>query len=177
MMGPLVLCGAGESRITPGRRFRSCTCRVPPTAGVLLSGGLDSSLVAAIAARKIKREGSVWGKLHSFCVGLEGSPDLKVQGCGLDGPDGRQAAGGSVEQESSRQQASQLLGTGIWRTTGIVGSWVDWLYQRRHGWQAGGGGPQYRRGRTCGKRQAQGHAGARAVASKGPDGSMLLTGS
>lgn len=46
--------------------------------GVLLSGGLDSSLVAAIAARKIKREGSVWGKLHSFCVGLEGSPDLKA---------------------------------------------------------------------------------------------------
>ncbi len=51
---------------------------------MLLSGGLDSSLVAAIAARKIKREGSVWGKqLHSFCVGLEGSPDLKVQGCGV----------------------------------------------------------------------------------------------
>ncbi|GIL60360.1 hypothetical protein Vafri_14975 [Volvox africanus] len=46
--------------------------------GVLLSGGLDSSLVASIAARKIKREGSVWGKLHSFCVGLDGSPDLKA---------------------------------------------------------------------------------------------------
>jgi asparagine synthetase B (glutamine-hydrolysing) len=52
----------------------------PPLAGVLLSGGLDSSLVAAIAARKIKRESSVWGKLHSFCVGLPGSPDLKVIG-------------------------------------------------------------------------------------------------
>ncbi|PNH12145.1 Asparagine synthetase [glutamine-hydrolyzing] [Tetrabaena socialis] len=46
--------------------------------GVLLSGGLDSSLVAAIASRKIKREDSVWGKLHSFCVGLPGSPDLKA---------------------------------------------------------------------------------------------------
>jgi asparagine synthase (glutamine-hydrolysing) len=45
---------------------------------VLLSGGLDSSLVASIVARKIRSEGSVWGKLHSFCVGLEGSPDLKV---------------------------------------------------------------------------------------------------
>ncbi|MEW5307978.1 MAG: hypothetical protein WDW36_010344 [Sanguina aurantia] len=45
--------------------------------GVLLSGGLDSSLVAAIASRKIAREGSVWGtKLHSFCIGLAGSPDL-----------------------------------------------------------------------------------------------------
>lgn len=32
-------------------------------AGVLLSGGLDSSLVAAIAARKITRDGnSQWGK-------------------------------------------------------------------------------------------------------------------
>ncbi|KAI8466925.1 MAG: asparagine synthase [Monoraphidium minutum] len=45
--------------------------------GVLLSGGLDSSLVASIAARKIARDGdSKWGKLHSFCIGLPGSPDL-----------------------------------------------------------------------------------------------------
>ncbi|GFR44802.1 hypothetical protein Agub_g6137 [Astrephomene gubernaculifera] len=42
--------------------------------GVLLSGGLDSSLVASIAARKIAKEK---GKLHSFCVGLQGSPDLE----------------------------------------------------------------------------------------------------
>ena len=48
----------------------------PAAVGVLLSGGLDSSLVASIASRKIGREGNVWGKLHSFCVGLEGSPDL-----------------------------------------------------------------------------------------------------
>eukprot|EP00882_Tetradesmus_deserticola_P028700 GHRQ01031975.1.p1 GENE.GHRQ01031975.1~~GHRQ01031975.1.p1 ORF type:complete len:321 (+),score=120.29 GHRQ01031975.1:138-1100(+) len=47
--------------------------------GVLLSGGLDSSLVAAIASRAIKSSDSVWGnKLHSFCVGLPGSPDLKA---------------------------------------------------------------------------------------------------
>lgn len=55
----------------------------PPVAvlfsGVLLSGGLDSSLVAAIAARAIKSADSVWGnRLHSFCVGLAGSPDLKA---------------------------------------------------------------------------------------------------
>lgn len=56
--------------------------------GVLLSGGLDSSLVASVASRMIKR--SVYSpetagnsinwfpKLHSFCVGLENSPDIKA---------------------------------------------------------------------------------------------------
>ncbi len=39
--------------------------------GVFLSGGLDSSLIAAIA--KIQKE----GELHSFSVGFEGSEDLK----------------------------------------------------------------------------------------------------
>ncbi|CAD5167712.1 unnamed protein product [Musa acuminata subsp. malaccensis] len=49
--------------------------------GVLLSGGLDSSLVAAVALRhlakaKVARQ---WGsQLHSFCIGLKGSPDLKA---------------------------------------------------------------------------------------------------
>ncbi len=42
--------------------------------GVLLSGGLDSSLVASISMRKFKEAGGQ--KLHSFCIGLEGSPDL-----------------------------------------------------------------------------------------------------
>jgi asparagine synthase (glutamine-hydrolysing) len=49
--------------------------------GVLLSGGLDSSLVAAVASRHLaNNKGSdKWGnKLHSFCVGLKGSPDLKA---------------------------------------------------------------------------------------------------
>eukprot|EP00775_Hariotina_reticulata_P001849 gene1849-2182_t len=47
--------------------------------GVLLSGGLDSSLVASIASRAIKAQDSVWGnRLHSFCIGLPGSPDLKA---------------------------------------------------------------------------------------------------
>jgi asparagine synthase (glutamine-hydrolysing) len=49
--------------------------------GVLLSGGLDSSLVAAVAVRHLAGTEAArrWGtKLHSFCVGLEGSPDLKA---------------------------------------------------------------------------------------------------
>jgi len=44
--------------------------------GCLLSGGLDSSLVAAVAARHAKEQESGWPTLHSFCIGLEGSPDL-----------------------------------------------------------------------------------------------------
>lgn len=44
--------------------------------GVLLSGGLDSSLVAAICARHISRRSTSFPKLHSFTVGLENSPDL-----------------------------------------------------------------------------------------------------
>lgn len=49
--------------------------------GVLLSGGLDSSLVAAVTVRHLTgtKAAKRWGtKLHSFCVGLEGSPDLKA---------------------------------------------------------------------------------------------------
>ncbi|HET7479901.1 MAG TPA: asparagine synthase B [Rubrobacteraceae bacterium] len=41
--------------------------------GVFLSGGLDSSLVAAIAARWYEKRGE---KLKTFAVGLEDSPDL-----------------------------------------------------------------------------------------------------
>lgn len=51
--------------------------------GVLLSGGLDSSIISAIAARyadrRIESGGSQrawWPRLHSFAVGLEGAPDL-----------------------------------------------------------------------------------------------------
>jgi asparagine synthase (glutamine-hydrolysing) len=50
--------------------------------GVLLSGGLDSSLVASVAQRIIKRSPDKeyqWApKLHSFCVGLKNSPDIKA---------------------------------------------------------------------------------------------------
>ncbi|HLP94346.1 MAG TPA: asparagine synthase B [Saprospiraceae bacterium] len=51
--------------------------------GVLLSGGLDSSVIAAIAKKYAPRRietGSIseawWPQLHSFAVGLKGSPDL-----------------------------------------------------------------------------------------------------
>lgn len=43
--------------------------------GVLLSGGLDSSLVASVCQREYKKEGN-HDKLRSFCIGLKGSPDL-----------------------------------------------------------------------------------------------------
>lgn len=52
--------------------------------GVLLSGGLDSSIVSAIAkkyaAKRVESgdtQSAWWPQLHSFSVGLEGSPDLK----------------------------------------------------------------------------------------------------
>ena len=53
--------------------------------GVLLSGGLDSSITASITSRlydeymkKHSKHILVTRKLHSFCIGLEGSPDLKA---------------------------------------------------------------------------------------------------
>lgn len=51
--------------------------------GVLLSGGLDSSITSAIAKKyaqkRIESDDTTdawWPQLHSFSVGLEGSPDL-----------------------------------------------------------------------------------------------------
>jgi asparagine synthase (glutamine-hydrolysing) len=51
--------------------------------GVLLSGGLDSSVIGALAAgfagKRVEsgdREGAWWPRLHSFAIGLSGSPDL-----------------------------------------------------------------------------------------------------
>ncbi|MCA9737842.1 MAG: asparagine synthase B, partial [Gemmatimonadetes bacterium] len=51
--------------------------------GVLLSGGLDSSIISAVARRFAERRiedddqsPAWWPRLHSFAVGLEGSPDL-----------------------------------------------------------------------------------------------------
>lgn len=51
--------------------------------GVLLSGGLDSSVISAIAkkfaARRIEtdsKKDAWWPQLHSFAVGLKGAPDL-----------------------------------------------------------------------------------------------------
>lgn len=51
--------------------------------GVLLSGGLDSTVVSAIVAKYAQsrveskdKETAWWPRLHSFAIGLEGSPDL-----------------------------------------------------------------------------------------------------
>lgn len=51
--------------------------------GVLLSGGLDSSIISAVAkkfaAKRIEsddKQEAWWPQLHSFAVGLDGSPDL-----------------------------------------------------------------------------------------------------
>lgn len=52
---------------------------------VLLSGGLDSSIIAAVtqkfAAKRVETQSTQqawWPRLHSFAIGLEGSPDLKA---------------------------------------------------------------------------------------------------
>lgn len=51
--------------------------------GVLLSGGLDSSIISAIAkqyaSHRVENDGKTeawWPQLHSFAVGLKGAPDL-----------------------------------------------------------------------------------------------------
>ncbi|GJP76363.1 hypothetical protein CLOP_g6819 [Closterium sp. NIES-67] len=71
---PLVLRAAFEKSVT-----KRMMTDVP--FGVLLSGGLDSSLVASVAKRHLSEThaGELWGPhLHSYCVGMEGSPDLKA---------------------------------------------------------------------------------------------------
>jgi asparagine synthase (glutamine-hydrolysing) len=48
---------------------------------VLLSGGLDSSLVASIAVRTVKDATNAFDrdhKMHTFSIGIAGSPDLKA---------------------------------------------------------------------------------------------------
>ena len=51
--------------------------------GVLLSGGLDSSVISAIAKKYARKRIETdnqseawWPQLHSFAVGLHGAPDL-----------------------------------------------------------------------------------------------------
>ena len=58
-------------------------CDVP--FGVLISGGLDSSVISAITQRfapnrveENDRTQAWWPRLHSFAIGLDGSPDLAM---------------------------------------------------------------------------------------------------
>jgi asparagine synthase (glutamine-hydrolysing) len=73
---PVVLRQALEAAV-----HRQLMCDVPY--GVLISGGVDSSVVASVAAkfsaRRIEEDDQVaawWPRLHSFAIGLEGAPDL-----------------------------------------------------------------------------------------------------
>jgi asparagine synthase (glutamine-hydrolysing) len=49
--------------------------------GLFISGGVDSSIIAGIVMKLVK-SGEIdiksrgMNKVHSFCVGLDGSPDL-----------------------------------------------------------------------------------------------------
>jgi asparagine synthase (glutamine-hydrolysing) len=60
---------------------RQLMCDVPY--GLLISGGLDSSVIAAVAARfsssRVEEDDRVpawWPRQHSFAIGLKGAPDL-----------------------------------------------------------------------------------------------------
>ena len=65
---------------------------------VLLSGGLDSSLVASVAVRHIKEAANTFDrdhKLHTFSVGIKGSPDLIAA---------RKVQCSAVQQQQQQQQ-------------------------------------------------------------------------
>ena len=73
---PGALRGALEAAVR-----RQLMCDVPY--GVLISGGVDSSIISSIAAKfregRIEEEGKSpawWPRIHSFSIGLQGAPDL-----------------------------------------------------------------------------------------------------
>jgi asparagine synthase (glutamine-hydrolysing) len=73
---PAALAGALEAAV-----HRQLMCDVPY--GVLISGGVDSSLIAALAAKYASKriesgdqEPAWWPQLHSFSCGLAGAPDF-----------------------------------------------------------------------------------------------------
>lgn len=73
---PKALCMALEAAV-----HRQLMCDVPY--GVLISGGVDSGIVAAVAAKyspnrieEDDRTPAWWPRLHSFAIGLKGAPDL-----------------------------------------------------------------------------------------------------
>ena len=106
--------------------------------GVLLSGGLDSSVIGALAAgfadTRIEsgdREAAWWPRLHSFAIGLSGSPDLVAAK--------RAAAGiGTVHHgfEFTVQEGLDALRDVIWHiesfdTTSVRASTPMYLMARR----------------------------------------------
>lgn len=73
---PATLRGALEAAV-----HRQLMCDVPY--GLLISGGVDSSIIAAVAARysqmRVEEEDKSpawWPRQHSFAIGLKGAPDL-----------------------------------------------------------------------------------------------------
>jgi len=73
---PVALRAALEAAV-----HRQLMCDVPY--GVLISGGVDSSLISAIAAKYSEKRIETgdaapawWPRIHSFAIGLKGAPDL-----------------------------------------------------------------------------------------------------
>jgi len=62
------------NKFTEAVHKRICKDNMSRPIGCLLSGGLDSSLVAAVASKYLKQYGE---KLNTFSIGMKGSTDLK----------------------------------------------------------------------------------------------------
>ncbi len=106
--------------------------------GVLLSGGLDSSVIGALASRYAgqrvesgDREAAWWPRLHSFAIGLAGSPDLVAANRAAEGI-------GTVHHgfEFTVQEGLDALRDVIWHiesfdTTSVRASTPMYLMARR----------------------------------------------